>query len=189
MPIRSPLLALVSALALVANDARGDGSSPVDVRVDRVGGALVISASVRIAAEPATAWSVLTDYAHYREFVPGVRASRVVARRGSTVLVEQSDELALWLLRVPIRVTYEIDEYPPLRIRSRALAPTFPPLESTFRVDGSGADVRLHYEGHVGAGMPILDRVEQRALEQAAIRGFEALAAEIERRSAAGSGK
>ena len=187
MRTRSPLLALVFALALAANDARGDRASPVDLRVDRVGGALVISASARIDAEPATAWSVLTDYAHYGEFVPGVRASRVVSRRGSTVFVEQSDEVALWLLRVPIRVTYEIDEYPPLRIRSRALAPTFPPLESTFRVDGSGADVHLRYEGHVGAGMPILDRVQQHAFEQAAIRGFEALAAEMERRSAARS--
>jgi hypothetical protein len=35
--------------------------------------------------------------------------------------------------------------------------------------------------------MPILDRVQQRAFEQAAIRGFEALAAEMERRSAARS--
>jgi ribosome-associated toxin RatA of RatAB toxin-antitoxin module len=184
MGVRMPLLAMVSALVLGTNEASADSSPPVDVRVDRVGGALVISASARIAADPATAWSVLTDYAHYREFIPGVRASRVVSRHGSTVLVEQSDELALWLLRLPMRVTYEIDEYPPLRIRSRALAPTFPPLESTFRVDRSGADVRLHYEGHVGAGMPILDRLEQRAFEDAAIRGFAALAAEIERRSA-----
>jgi len=187
MGIRTPLLGLVSAVALASGAARAEFASPVDVRVDRIGGTLVISATARLSADRATAWSVLTDYAHYREFIPGVRTSRVVARRGRTVLVEQSDELSLWLLRVPIRVTYEIDEYPPLRVTSRALAPTFPPLESTFRIDGSGADVHLHYEGHVGAGMPILDRVQQRAFEQAAIRGFEALAAEMERRSAARS--
>jgi len=185
MGIRTPLLGLVSAVALASGAARAEFASPVDVRVDRIGGTLVISATARLSADRATAWSVLTDYAHYREFIPGVRTSRVVARRGRTVLVEQSDELSLWLLHVPIRVTYEIDEYPPLRVTSRALAPTFPPLESTFRLDGSGADIRLHYEGHIGAGLPMIDRVEQRAFEDAALRGFEALATEIERRSAA----
>jgi len=72
-----------------------------------------------------------------------------------------------------------------VRLTSRALAPAFPPLESTFRLDGSGAGIRLHYEGHIGAGMPMIDRAEQRALEETALRGFEALATEIERRSAA----
>ncbi|HTL74696.1 MAG TPA: SRPBCC family protein [Casimicrobiaceae bacterium] len=185
MGIRQTLLGLVSTVALASGAARAEIASPVDVRVDRIGGTLVISASARLAADRATAWSVLTDYAHYREFIPGVRTSRVVARRGRTVLVEQSNELSLWLLRLPIRVTYEIDEYPPVRLTSRALAPAFPPLESTFRLDGSGAGIRLHYEGHIGAGMPMIDRAEQRALEETALRGFEALATEIERRSAA----
>lgn len=185
MAIRTALLGLVSTVAFAPGAAPVDAAVPVDVRVDRIGGTLVISASARVAADRLTAWSVLTDYAHYREFIPGVAMSRIVARRGSAVLVEQSDELSLWLLRVPIRVTYEIDEYPPTRVTSRALAPTFPPLESTFRLDGAGADIRLHYEGHIGAGMPMLDRVQQRAFEEAALRGFEALATEIERRSAA----
>ena len=182
MDVRAFLPVFAAAFFVTASAAHAE---PIDVRIARIGGTLVISASTRIDADPATAWSVLTDYAHYREFIPGVRASRVVARRGRTVLVEQSDEVSLWLLRVPIRVTYEIDEYPPLRLRSRALAATFPPLESTFRVDGTASGIQLDYEGHIGAGMPMLGDVEQRAFEKAALRGFEALAAEIERRSAA----
>jgi hypothetical protein len=181
-----PLLpGFVFALAITAGVARAESSPRVEVHVVQSGDELVVAASAWLAADTPTAWSVLTDYAGYRAFIPGVRASRVVARRGTTVLVEQSDELILWVLRMPVRVTYEIDEFPPARLTSRAIAPSFPSLDGTFVLDRSGAGTRLDYVGRISAGTPMLGRLEQRALEQAALRGFNALASEIERRSAA----
>lgn len=184
--MRTPslVLGLLIALSVTAGGARAFSPPRVDVHVAARDGALVIAASAWLTADASTAWRVLTDYASYREFVPGVRASRVVARRGKSVLVEQSDELVLWVLRMPVRVTYEIDEFPPARITSRAIAPSLPPLEGTFRLEPSGAGTRLDYVGRIGPGMPMLGRLEQPMLEDAALRGFKALAGEIERRSA-----
>jgi hypothetical protein len=156
----------------------------VDVRVERHGDALVIAASAALAADPATAWAVLTDYARYRNFIPGIDASRVVARRGTAVVVEQSDEVALWFLHMPVRVVYQIDEFPPARLQSRASAPSLPPLSSTFLIVRTDAGVRLEYVGYVGPGLPLLGRLEQPALQRAAVRDFKALAHEIERSGA-----
>ena len=183
-------LALASALVSIGAHASTDtitsraSDRPVDVRIERQGDELVIAASARLVADPATAWAVLTDYAHYRAFIPGIRASRVVERHGTVVVVEQSDELAVWFLRMPVRVVYEIDEFPRIRLQSRASAPALPPLSSTFVLERTDTGARLDYVGHVGAGLPLLGRIEQRALQHAAIRDLEALVLEIERRGA-----
>lgn len=185
--MRTPprLAALVLALAVLGCGARAQASPQIEVRVADDHGALVIAASAWLAADTSTAWSVLTDYGRYREFIPGVRASRVVARYGTRVVVEQSDDLALWPIRVPVRVTYQIDESPPAGLTSRAYVASLPPLEGTFALHGCAMGVRLDYVGRIGAGGPILGRFEQPALEHAALAGFQALADEIERTSSA----
>ncbi|HET8877428.1 MAG TPA: SRPBCC family protein [Casimicrobiaceae bacterium] len=154
------------------------------MRIERQGDTMVITAHARLVADPVTAWAVLTDYARYRDFIPGVRASRVVERRGSAVVVEQSDEFALSFLRMPVRVMYEIDEFPRARLQSRARASGLPPLSSTFVLERTEAGVTLEYAGYIGPGLPLLGRLEQPALQRAAIRDFEALVDEIERRAA-----
>ena len=68
----------------------------------------IIRASVVLNADAATAWRVLTDYDRYTEFIPNLRVSRVVARQGTTVTVEQSGDAALWLFKMPLDITFEI---------------------------------------------------------------------------------
>jgi hypothetical protein len=193
--LSDPLLCIVRALALASALASAGAHAStdtitsrardrsIDVRIERQGDTLVIAASARLVADPATAWAVLTDYADYRAFIPGIRASRVVERHGSVVVVEQSDELAVWFLHMPVRVVYEIDEFPRVRLQSRASAPALPPLSSTFVLERTDTGVRLGYVGHVGPGLPLLGRIEQRALQDVAIRDLEALVQEIERRA------
>ena len=85
----------------------------------------------------------MTDYERYAEFIPGVHSSRVTARRGSAVTVDQYDDAVLWLLRVPVHVTYEITEIPLSRVVSRATANPLPPLDSTYALTSmpSGRDM------------------------------------------------
>ncbi|HJU23851.1 MAG TPA: SRPBCC family protein [Casimicrobiaceae bacterium] len=175
------VLALV-VLATVSVDAR---AAAVDARVTRVGDDVMIEATATLDADAVTAWSVLTDYARYRSFIPGVRASRVVARHGSSVVVEQADEVALWWARFPLRVTYEIAEFPTHELRSFAKAPPLPSLSSTFVLTEASTGVRLDYVGRVESAFVPFGRALQPVVEQTAIRDLEALAAEIERRSRA----
>ena len=177
-------LALV-VLAIASVDA---SAAVVDARLTRIGDDVVIEASATINADGATAWRVLTDYARYRNFIPGVRASRVLARHGSSVVVEQSDEVALWWARFPVRVTYEIAEFAPRELRSFAKAPALPSLSSTFELTETVSGVRLDYVGRVESAFAPFDVLLQPIVEKTAIRDLEALAAEIERRSGAPRG-
>jgi ribosome-associated toxin RatA of RatAB toxin-antitoxin module len=184
-PMRTSAVLALAALAMVSLAAR---AAVVDARLTRVGDDVVIEASATLDADTATAWSVLTDYGRYRNFIPGVRASRVVARHGSSVIVEQSDEVALWWARFPVSVTYEIAEFPPHELRSFAKAPPLPSLSSTFALTETATGVRLHYVGRVESAFGPFGRVLQPIVEQTAIRDLQALAAEIERRSGARRG-
>ncbi len=177
------MLAVFTPVAWMVG-ASSVAAATVSVDIDRRGDTVVIEASARLTADAATAWRVLTDYDRYGNFIPGVRSSRVVARRGSAVIVEQSDDVGFWLLRLPLRVTYEVAEHPPSRLRSNATASTLPALESSYVLTPAASGVRLDYVGHVGPGLAFLGRIEQRILQKDIVRQFQALADEIERRSA-----
>jgi hypothetical protein len=191
MPIRRRCVALARLLLmlLVPGAAAGLASAvhaaAVNVDVERRGETVVIEASTRLTSSATMAWRVLTDYDRYGDFIPGVISSRVVDRRGTAVTVEQSDELALWLLRMPLRVTYAIREFPPNRVQSRATISALPALESSYVLTPVAFGVRLDYVGRIGPGWLLLGRIQQDALRRGIVRQFTALADEIERRSAA----
>ena len=56
--------------------ASAAAAAEVAIDVHRAEGIVVIDASVEIKADPVTAWRVLTDYARYPEFVPGMETNR-----------------------------------------------------------------------------------------------------------------
>jgi hypothetical protein len=145
-----------------------------------------VRASALLDADIATAWRVLTDYGRYVDFIPDLRVSRVVARSGETVTVDQSGEARLWLLRMPLDMTFVITESPPYSVRSRAVAGTMRALESSYVLTPASRGVVLEYTGHVTPGFVLFGPIEQYAVEQNITRQFQALADEIERRSAAG---
>jgi ribosome-associated toxin RatA of RatAB toxin-antitoxin module len=169
---------LCVASALLGSPAAA--SAPVVVDVERDDDAFIIEASASLRADPATAWRILTDYGKYPRFIPGIRRSEVVGRRGAVVTVEQSDDELLWPLHWPLRITYEITELPPDRIESRAVARLMPTLRSHYRLTPTPAGVRLDYTGHVGGGLGTRD-FEEWLIRRTVSRQFQALADEIER--------
>ena len=56
-------------------------AATISFRVDRGSEAVEIEASAVLRADASTAWRVLTDYGRYADFIPDVRASRVISRR------------------------------------------------------------------------------------------------------------
>ncbi len=174
-------LPVVFALAI----AHGGLASAADVAVDveRHAGSVVVDASVIVDADAGTAWHVLTDYARYREFVPGLRASRVIAREGTHVTVEQTGLAPWWLLRVPIAVTYAIVESPPSSLRSRADIPGTGVLRSTYALAPAGTALRLRYTGTLTIAPGFLAPLREVAGEQAIAGHMRALADEMERQA------
>jgi ribosome-associated toxin RatA of RatAB toxin-antitoxin module len=156
----------------------------IHVTAQRHGEEIDIEARALLHADATTAWRVLTDYERYPEFLPDLQASRVVGRSGSTVRVEESGEAWVWLLRMPLDLTFEITESPPFELRSRAVAGSMHGLESRYSLVPVAADIELHYSGHVTPGFVLFGAIEEYAVRQNVTRQFQALVDEIERRGA-----
>lgn len=181
-PSRShlPVVALAAVLAGIAPRAL---AARVHVDVVRRGDTTVIDASAMLAADVAGAWQVLTDYDRYADFIPGVQSSRIIARNGPAVVVEQTDQLPLGPWRVPVRVTYAIDESPPRRIDSHATSDRLPTLESRYMLSPAASGVALRYVGTVRTSLPIIGDAERWVVARSVARDLQALADEIEHQS------
>jgi hypothetical protein len=176
-------IAAVFPIALaIATTAR---AAEVSVEVGHAGGAVIVTAHARVDADAATAWRVLTDYARYRDFVPGLRTSRVVSRNGAHVTVEQTGVAPLWLLDVPIDVNYDITESPPTAVHSRALARDAGTLTSDYTLTPSDNHVVLDYRGVLTTRPSLLAPLREATGERSVVAHFRALAGEMERQARA----
>lgn len=176
-------LAVAGVLALATASLEAV-SATIHVDAERRGETIEVRASALLGADAATAWRVLTEYERYVEFIPDLRASRVVARRGNIVTVEQSGDAKLWLFRLPLDMTFEIEEIPPGRIRSRAIAGSMRALTSDYALVAAGDGVRLDYVGRIAPGFELFGYLEQVAVRDNIVRQFQALVDEIERQGA-----
>ena len=172
-------------MSAVASARPAAADATLVVASERRGDLIEIRATAALTADPDTAWKVLTDYGRYAEFIPDLRSSRIVARHGSTVTVEQSGDAALGPFRFPMEMTFEIQETPPHHLESRAVAGTLRALTSSYSLTPVHAGTRLDYVGHVRPGFAIFRGIEQAAAERNVARQFRALADEIEREGAA----
>ncbi|MBS1177953.1 MAG: hypothetical protein H6R06_2365 [Proteobacteria bacterium] len=125
---------LGSAFALAATVAAALPVAAAKIAFNVVRGVetIDVQASATVNADTATAWRVLTEYDRYAEFIPDLQRSQVVARSGSKVTVEQSGFALLWLLKMPVQVTFEVNEDPPNGLQSRAVAGSLRSLTSNY---------------------------------------------------------
>jgi ribosome-associated toxin RatA of RatAB toxin-antitoxin module len=161
------------------------GAVTATVDAERDGDAIDVRAVAMLHADAATAWRVLTDYNGYTAFIPDLRRSRVVARDGATVTVEQSGDAAIWLFKVPLEITFVIKEIPPDKLQSRAVAGSLRALTSSYTLTPTASGIRLEYTGRIAPGFEIFGQVEQKVVRRNVARQFQALADEIERQAGA----
>jgi hypothetical protein len=173
------LLAIAAALATVPAAA----AATIDVHLQRSGDTVLIEATALLEADARTSWQVLTDYARYPAFIPGIRSTEVIARTGPNVTVAQTGD-AVWLFGAPVHVVYEITEWPMSRIESRITSGCECTLESAYSLAPSGEGVAMTYGGRLTLHDGILTPIERAAAGRAVVREFRALAEEIERKAA-----
>ena len=124
-------------------------ATDVSVQATRDGAAVEVEAVADIAVGLARAWEVLTDYNRFSEFVPNLNESRVVARKGASVVVEQKGAARFLFFSYPIEVRLAVTEQPRQRIESRAVAGNFRELRSVYTLEPREGGVRLRYEGRL----------------------------------------
>ena len=189
---RSWHAALTSVAVLVlAVQARGAQDVGVDAQLR--GNALAITTHATIRAPLPVIWQTLTDYDHLAEFIPGMRMSRVLQRRGATVIVEQIGEAKFLIFHYPIDVVVQSDEHYPATIAVHVLSGNLRRLAGAYRIEtvpGTRERFVLHWQGIIEPDIPLPLFITAPGLRETVADQFVGMVREIERRrSAEASGR
>ena len=166
------LLSSVSAAADFKVEARRDGD------------AVLVEARARVKADVETAWTVLTAYDRYAEFIPDLKSSEILARAGETAIVHQKGEVGFFLFHFPMEVTFSVTEQPPTGISSRAISGTFKEMTNVYTLAEDDGGVRLTYSGRLVPEFRLPPLIGTAAVKAAVEKQFGALVREIQRRAA-----
>lgn len=158
-----------------------------ELRIESAGesSAITVGASAEMRVQLATAWSVVTDYDHLAEFIPGMRSSRVVQRNGDQLLVEQTGGLDFLIFQQAIAVKLAVTEWPPHRIVAHAVGGNLKEMEGSYTLETlPGGTVRLSYSARLRPDFPIPPVVGTLVVRHLIARQFSAMVNEIVRRDA-----
>jgi ribosome-associated toxin RatA of RatAB toxin-antitoxin module len=175
---------IISAVVLVlALEARGAQDVSVDAQLQ--GNAMAISAHATIRAPLSVIWHTLTDYDHLAEFIPGMRMSRVLQRRGGTVVVEQVGDARFFIFHYPIDVVVQSDEHYPATIAVHVLSGNLRQLAGGYRIEtvaGMRDQFVLRWQGIIEPDIPLPLFITAPGLRDTVTDQFVGMVKEIERR-------
>lgn len=177
---RRQVLATLLALAAPAVSAAID----MQVSVQRRGDLLVVDATLVAPVSQREAWVVLTDFDAMSAFVPNLEASRVTARDGGRLRVEQRGVARWGPLAHAFTMVREIELEPFAQVRSQSVSGSLRQVKSLTRFSAvaGGTEIRHHIELDVDTWMP--DFLIEPFLRHEVREQFEAVVAEMLRRRA-----
>jgi len=97
---------LISCLLVLPASA-----ADIQMQVRQDGSMLTVEGKLKVAVNPNAAWAVLTDYARYPEFVPGINSSRILEQRGNLKLIEQRGVINGGQIRMPFQGAIQVAEH------------------------------------------------------------------------------
>src|SRR5215469_11003674 len=175
----------VTAAAALALACDAHGAQDVGLDAQLRGHVLAVSAHATIRAPLPVIWHTLTDYDHLAEFIPGMKASRVLQRRGGTVTVEQTGEAKFLIFYYPIAVIVQSDERYPATIGVRLLSGNLRQLAGAYRIENvrdNRDQFVLRWEGIIEPDIPLPLSIAAPGLRETLADQFDGMVDEIERR-------
>lgn len=176
------LLLLFVGLVAVAPALAARPRVTVDVRRDA--DVFRIDAVLFAPVSPDLAWEVLTDFENMERFVPNVRDSRIVARDDRRLTIRQRGVARFGLLTFSFESERLVELTPRSQIRSTQTSGNMNSLQSLTRFSAHDGGTRLDYHVDVEPGALFPGALTQRFLVHEIQEQFEAIAAEMQRRSA-----
>lgn len=147
--------------------------------------AITVNASAVMPVRLATAWSVISDYEHLADFVPGMHSSRVLQRSDNQVLLEQTGSLGFLFFQQAIEVKLAVTESPPDRIVAHAVGGNLKQMDGSYSLETlPDGKLRLSYSGSLRPDFALPPLIGKLAVRQVLERQFRALVDEIRRRDA-----
>lgn len=163
------------------------GAEGVSIQATRHETAVAIEARATIKAPFALIWQTLTDYENLPAFIPGIKSSHVVERRGNAVIVEQSGHAGFLFFTYPIDVVVESFEQPPSSLAIRLLKGNLKQLDGRYRLEkvGGQADVfLLQWSGIIEPAISLPFFIAVPLMRSNIADQFTSMVNEIERRAA-----
>jgi ribosome-associated toxin RatA of RatAB toxin-antitoxin module len=149
---------------------------------------VAVSASAELDAGAAAAWSVLTDYEHYADFIPDMAASRIVSHKPDGMVVEHTGEFRFLFFRRPMHLLLEVVLDPPRRIVAHSLSGDLRDLSSSYEISELPQALHLSYKARFLPGFSLPPFIGLVAVRHAMELQFTAIVREIVRRSALSGG-
>ena len=180
--MRALSFAAFACLLLSTGTARP--AEDISVEARRRDEALEVVCRVMLDAPLDLVWQTLTDYDRLAQFIPGMRRSRVLERRGAVAVVEQLGEAGFLFFTFPIEVTLASTERPPHVLEVSMLKGNLKRLDGAYRIEPqAGGRLSLSWSGVVEALSmpPLLGELVMRSNIEDQFRG---MVREIERRDA-----
>jgi ribosome-associated toxin RatA of RatAB toxin-antitoxin module len=156
----------------------------IDVQAERRGGLIHVQARALLRAPMTVVWRTLTDYEGLPAFIPGLSSSRVVARNGAVVTVEQTGQARFLFLTVPIAVTLESTERPPDVVEVRRVKGSIQHLEGRYEATPqANGKVLLRWTGALSPDAELPPLIETALVRLSIQDQFVGMVHEIERRA------
>ncbi len=135
------------AVALVCVLGAKVDAQPIEVRVEMRGQRVVVDVAATVAARPAEAWSLLTDYDHMARFVSALKSSSIVGREGNSLEVEQTGEATVGFMSFPFYSLRAVQLIPETEIHSQLIRGDFKSYEFSTRILDNGAATMIIHHG------------------------------------------
>jgi carbon monoxide dehydrogenase subunit G len=175
----------ILALAWQLGVPAGAMAQQINIATAGDGDVVQVTASADMQVDARTVWSVISDYDHLADFIPGMRSSRVVQRSGDKVFVVQMGEFGFLFFQQSVAVKLEVIEYAPQRMTARAVEGNLKGMEGRYEVATlpTGA-VRLSYVGSLAPEFPVPPVISRMVVHSVLAKQFTAMVKEIIRRDA-----
>jgi ribosome-associated toxin RatA of RatAB toxin-antitoxin module len=176
---------ILALVVLAAGAAHGQtASSEINFSATRDGEFIVAEARVDLAATPALAWAVLTDYEAYPRFISTMRESKIMSRGPAGTVVEQKGRFGFLFFSQDIEARMLVAEMPPYSIVARSVGGSFRELLGRYELLPVGGGVRLSYTGRLVPAFGLPPLIGMSIVHYALKKNFTEMVDEIGRRDA-----
>lgn len=160
-----------------------DAATAAQVSTRQEGMILVVEGWMQTRADRATAWTVLTDYARFPEFVPGIRSNQVLEAGNGTKTIAQRGEVLAGQVRMAYEGLMRVTEHRHEGMDIQFLSGPFKDVAGIWRMSG-GRPLKLSYSMRMDLSKtPFPPPLAPTIAQQQVSTWVEAFGREIDRRA------
>lgn len=185
MPALPRLAACIAASILMLMSCVASGAEPlILVSVEKNGDAFIVDATIDFPVLLSKAWEVLTDFDNMVGILGNLTSSRITARNGNTLIVQQAGKATYGPFSYSFTSEREIRLDPMKRILARQLSGNARHFSSELELSGRQGTTQVRYHAEVTPDSGIARRFGGPFIQHEVEEQFTAMAAEMNRRKA-----